>query len=343
MKKIFTLAIAALAALSVSAQDVATKQTLAFTGNAWNVNVLATGNVGITCNSQWGEYKLTSESFDAADYSSLHVEYSDLVQAEEGNGFQIILGNSSDTNTESYLDLDPNATSADLTIDPAKLGGKPINKIELQGKSKDSYVKVISAALVKADGSRTPLTFAGPAWGIDVDPLSTPTLQFTGQYGGQELVVAEDGSHVTYDPATEAGVEKVVVIKLSQPLGIDVKLENQNGGSGFAWIGQSTGSTFLTDTLNATTAVDATGAAKAVDQVWIKASSSEGYPSDVVVEEAYLLTGTHEAILAGIKNVKADAKALDENAPMYNLAGQQVTKAYKGVVIQNGRKFLNNK
>ena len=59
MKKIFTLAIAALAALSVSAQDVATKQTLAFTGNAWNVNVLATGNVGITCNSQWGEYKLT--------------------------------------------------------------------------------------------------------------------------------------------------------------------------------------------------------------------------------------------------------------------------------------------
>ena len=70
MKKIFTLAIAALAALSVSAQDVATKQTLAFTGNAWNVNVLATGNVGITCNSQWGEYKLTSESFDAADYSA---------------------------------------------------------------------------------------------------------------------------------------------------------------------------------------------------------------------------------------------------------------------------------
>ena len=83
MKKIFTLAIAALAALSVSAQDVASKQTLAFTGNAWNVNVLATGNVGITCNSQWGEYKLTSESFDAADYSKLHVEYTDLVQAEK--------------------------------------------------------------------------------------------------------------------------------------------------------------------------------------------------------------------------------------------------------------------
>lgn len=29
------------------------------------------------------------------------------------------------------------------------------------------------------------------------------------------------------------------------------------------------------------------------------------------------------------------------NGAMYNLAGQQVTKAYKGVVIQNGKKFIN--
>ena len=32
---------------------------------------------------------------------------------------------------------------------------------------------------------------------------------------------------------------------------------------------------------------------------------------------------------------------LDNNAPMYNLAGQKVTKSYKGVVIQNGKKILN--
>ena len=30
----------------------------------------------------------------------------------------------------------------------------------------------------------------------------------------------------------------------------------------------------------------------------------------------------------------------DANAPIYNLAGQQVTKNYKGVVIQNGKKFM---
>lgn len=34
---------------------------------------------------------------------------------------------------------------------------------------------------------------------------------------------------------------------------------------------------------------------------------------------------------------------LDENAPIYNLAGQRVSKDTKGILIQNGRKFINNK
>ena len=43
-----------------------------------------------------------------------------------------------------------------------------------------------------------------------------------------------------------------------------------------------------------------------------------------------------------INEIKADA-VIDVNAPMYNLAGQRVAKSYKGVVIQNGHKFLLNK
>ena len=42
----------------------------------------------------------------------------------------------------------------------------------------------------------------------------------------------------------------------------------------------------------------------------------------------------------GINNVEVNAN-LDTNAPMYNLAGQRVTKSYKGVVIANGKKMLN--
>lgn len=41
----------------------------------------------------------------------------------------------------------------------------------------------------------------------------------------------------------------------------------------------------------------------------------------------------------GITSVAAD-KAADANAPIYNLAGQKVGKSYKGIVIKNGKKFI---
>lgn len=42
---------------------------------------------------------------------------------------------------------------------------------------------------------------------------------------------------------------------------------------------------------------------------------------------------------AGIETV--ETISVNENAPMYNLAGQLVNKNFKGVVIQNGKKFIN--
>lgn len=41
---------------------------------------------------------------------------------------------------------------------------------------------------------------------------------------------------------------------------------------------------------------------------------------------------------AGIKEVNNGT--VNENAPLYNLAGQRVGKDYKGVVVQNGKKFI---
>ena len=40
---------------------------------------------------------------------------------------------------------------------------------------------------------------------------------------------------------------------------------------------------------------------------------------------------------SGISNVKAD----NANAPIYNLAGQKADKSQKGILIQNGKKFVN--
>lgn len=51
----------------------------------------------------------------------------------------------------------------------------------------------------------------------------------------------------------------------------------------------------------------------------------------------YSVNGT---VVTGIRATEITKKA-DKNAPLYNMAGQRVSKAYKGVVIQNGKKFVN--
>ena len=49
-----------------------------------------------------------------------------------------------------------------------------------------------------------------------------------------------------------------------------------------------------------------------------------------------------EGETTGISNVDVNANDnFDANAPMYNLAGQRVNKSYKGVVIVNGKKYMN--
>ena len=43
----------------------------------------------------------------------------------------------------------------------------------------------------------------------------------------------------------------------------------------------------------------------------------------------------------GINDINV-APAANENAPVYNLAGQRVSKEAKGILIQNGKKFINS-
>ena len=57
------------------------------------------------------------------------------------------------------------------------------------------------------------------------------------------------------------------------------------------------------------------------------------------VKKAFLRSVTITSVTAaGIKNVQTIE--VNENAPIYNLAGQRVDKDYKGGVVQNGKKFI---
>lgn len=75
---------------------------------------------------------------------------------------------------------------------------------------------------------------------------------------------------------------------------------------------------------------------KAGDKVIVKGKLkkfNDTYEIDMN-SKIYSLNG----VTTGINNITTDAKL--ENAPAFNLAGQKVGKAYKGVVIKAGKKFV---
>jgi len=67
----------------------------------------------------------------------------------------------------------------------------------------------------------------------------------------------------------------------------------------------------------------------AISQIALQTSE----PTTIVIKRIYLVVGG----ASGIKNIKAEKV---QNNAIYNLAGQKVDASYKGIVIQNGKKFI---
>lgn len=70
---------------------------------------------------------------------------------------------------------------------------------------------------------------------------------------------------------------------------------------------------------------------------------------ETLKQQGGLLLAGHGILVQKISVLKGDASGISNtiaapvanpNAPIFNLAGQKVSKAYKGVVIQNGKKFV---
>lgn len=90
-----------------------------------------------------------------------------------------------------------------------------------------------------------------------------------------------------------------------------------------------------------------------VDHGWGTAYPSDNYNIVPEADGSYDITFTFDATTKAVNAVLSEptvdgidaVKTAEFNttAPMFNLAGQRVDKAYKGVVIQNGKKFVNAK
>lgn len=81
------------------------------------------------------------------------------------------------------------------------------------------------------------------------------------------------------------------------------------------------------------------------DKQYELTAAAEGYESYTDSELIDMTTTTVKDIVLKVDEALGITEApvngsLDENQPMFNTAGQRVGKAYRGVVVQNGRKFI---
>ena len=74
------------------------------------------------------------------------------------------------------------------------------------------------------------------------------------------------------------------------------------------------------------------------DVVWKLEDNTESLISQTEPYNFYYKVVGGSIISLGIKNASTDD--VDDNAPAYNLAGQRVSKDYKGIVVRNGRKVI---
>lgn len=74
---------------------------------------------------------------------------------------------------------------------------------------------------------------------------------------------------------------------------------------------------------------------------WINFSAEANKTYWLFSRSGQLGFGGFEFTASGDTGVSSITTDVDKNAPKYNLAGQRVDKNYKGVVIQNGKKYMN--
>lgn len=359
MKKLFTLVFGIMLAMVANAE---TTENLQLGGNAWNVNFPMKENVKLTCKGVYAEYKLTGDAFKAADFKGYRVEYSDITGTPDENKiiFQMKL-TSKETKegkdwqgkpaqvpiVEKYYPLDASKTSfegnfSDFTDEAPTVGG-----FLLQSINASSTIILKKVVLIKNDDSEVQTTFAGDTWGgsgykVESQAVGFPPMEFLGQYGGQQLLKA-DKTACSWSQATVGdGAVQVYTITLKEPSGCPVNIELQGADGAFKWLNYAAGVKTIEFTLDKTVCV--AGDDKVVTdvkEIWIKASekgtdANPIYPASFNIESMTCVSKTAETTNISNTVVAPTAKS----AKIYNLAGQQVSKAYKGVVVKNGKKYV---
>lgn len=337
MKKLFTLVVAAFAALSVSAKEDI------------DISSIATDNV-VTFTGQW-QWK--GINYGITDEATEETKYADK-SAFEYIVVEYTTGTCADVNLTAQYEKDgttgqygPNYYASTETCNVYPAGGilavkldaahsKTLNAVALQNRgtagaitikaayfaneaeyaeAKAAADKLEKAVDIDATGGTHELKAKDFGWdskwlGKDVSAFNTLVFEIASVDGHGKIALQgklADGADANFDQDLPASTEAKTYM-------VDISKWGELSQYAFQNLNKPDGEQYTKDDIEVTT---------------------------IVVTKVYLTNKTVEELTTGtnISSAVVASKA-NTNAPIYNLAGQKVNKSYKGVVIQNGKKFV---
>lgn len=344
MKKLFTFVVAAFAALTVSAKEdidvssIATDNVVTFAGQySWKGI-----NYGVTDE----DTKVTTYA-DKSAFDYVVVEYSagtcadvNLVAQYEKDGTTGQYGDNYYTTTAT-CNVFPGGGILAVKLDATH--SKTMNAVALQNRSTAGTLTIKAAyfaseaeyAAAKAEADKLEKAvdvdatggehkLKAEAWGWDSKWMDKDVSEFN-------TIVFEVASVTGHGQITVQGTSATEVDKEGKPVAMN---ETVNLPA------SETAGKFM---------VDISKWGKVSQYAYQNINKPEGdeygeadiKETTIVITKVYLTSKTVAELdpSTGISSAVAAPKA-NPNAPIYNLAGQKVSKSYKGVVIQNGKKFV---
>lgn len=337
MKKLFTLVVAAFAALSVSAKEdidissIATDNVVTFAG-AWSWKGI---NYGSTDEATGETTYADKSAFDyiVFEYSAGTCAEVNLIAQYEKDGTTGQYGANYYASTETST-VFPTGGILAVKLDAAH--SKTMNAVALQNRNTVGAITIKAAYFAsEAEYAEAKAAADRIEKAIDVDATGGTHELKAKDWGWDSKWLDKDVSAfntLVFEVASVEGHGKITV-EGKLPDGADTKFEQDLPAS----------------TETKTYMVDISKWGKLTQYAYQNLNKPDGeqYGKDdievtkIVVTKVYLTSKTVEELTTGTGISSAVvASKVNANAPIYNLAGQKVNKSYKGVVIQNGKKFV---
>lgn len=350
MKKLLTLVAAALMAVGVNAQ---TAQNLFFGGAGTNATIKTHDGFSLpelfTCTQPYGAINLLGgkKSISGDEYVGLKVFFFDLKTVGD-KGVNIHVGvKRSDYSTSYKCDIEQSKSlSGDGEMDvtfmqPFK--GKDIDLLELQGETPGVEVDLREVYLIKNGGylEKVPLSISF-GWNKSIvgkAAYADPTIVFPGQWSLITVSTDEAGTLATFD--VNSGEKQEYIVEFEEPTtaGLNLGCNTDVKDESVTWDAQiaryfpiEPGSSKASCVISKENVLAATDKATKVINVFLQNTDSKA--QTVKIKSIKRVTTTATGI-SKVENLK-----VAKDGKCFNLAGQQVGKGYKGIVIKNGKKMV---